>query len=434
MSSPLYPIPKTFLRHLCVLYKNPEETAIPVEAFCHHALSTGGRLLWTLKSPVPSLDVRAPDQVATADPRQWFSADGLDFGPLDERIEAARKTGHPSVHLVTDLAWLLETDYPERRLFEWEDGVNRRVEAADLHVLCLYETPRFSRSFLPYILFLHPFLWQGGECHVNPHYLPSKWHTLFPMPKNLWLSPAQLPTPIPDGEPRPSLVDCSRVRAYLGHLANDLNNMLNILALKLDFMAESAELSESLRQEVRELQAVRERMGREVSNLQKRFREDSEQISKDMGLSRNPAYPYWKPVDGFASSSMDAAPQSQGPFTLLLVDDEPSVLKLTERILTREGYRVRAFPGAREALDALARTPFSFDALITDVVMPRMNGFELFLRLQETRPHLPTLFMSGYTANVFDEQGSLPPNSRFLPKPFLPQELVQAIRGILKNR
>lgn len=426
-------IPKAFFRHLCVLYQRKEEAAVPLEAFCDHAARARGRLLWLLDAPVPWPDSWEPDQIVRAQPYDWFfdPQSGIDFHRLDDLIEDSRRAGREPVYLVVDLAWLLDTDYPERQLFNWENGVNSRVEQANLHVLCLYETPRFSRSFLPYILFLHPFLWQGGSCQVNPHYLPSKWHTLFPMPQNLWISPAQLPTPVPDAEePRTSLMDCSRVRSYMGRMANDLNNLLNIMTMKLDLVENAPDLPRHLYDELAELHETRNRMVREISRLQERFTLENLHFSDQEDSHSMPAFSYWKA----ASPANGALPKADSPArhpTVVVVDDEPAILRLAERILEREGYRVRVFTGATELLAQIEREPFQFDLLVTDVVMPNMNGFELFLRLQERFPRLPTVFMSGYTASAFDDNGQLPPNSRFLNKPFLPRTLIEAVRSFL---
>lgn len=331
------------------------------------------------------------------------------------------------------------TFYPERRLFEWENAINARVKQGDLHVLCLYETHRFSRAFLPYILFLHPFLWQGGTYHVNPHYLPSQWHTLFPLPKNLWLSPVQLPTPVPDANNLDDsyLLDCKHVRAYLGHFSNDLNNLLSIVALKLDIVESSSDFPDYVRAEFSKIHELHQNMVQKISQLQKHFVQGQipswgwQQDKSDAGIE----YPYWKaPVVLREMPAPTAATSSPSIPTVVLVDDEPAIVRLTQRILEKKGYHVRAFSGAREFLTQHEQNPFEFDLLITDVVMPSMNGFELFLRLQERYSHVPTLFISGYTDNAFGELQKLPPNSRFLAKPFLPQALLEVVRDCLGKK
>ncbi len=128
-----------------------------------------------------------------------------------------------------------------------------------------------------------------------------------------------------------------------------------------------------------------------------------------------------------ATPAADAVPER----TIALVEDEPAILRLSERVLVREGYTVRAFSSASALFAELERSPFSIDLLLTDVVMPDTNGFELFLRMRERWPLLPTVFMSGYTADVFTDDGDLPERTRFLPKPFLPRALVECVRSTL---
>jgi CheY-like chemotaxis protein len=130
----------------------------------------------------------------------------------------------------------------------------------------------------------------------------------------------------------------------------------------------------------------------------------------------------------------DATTPSAAAFpdrTIALVEDEPAILRLSERVLVREGYTVRSFTGAQALFAELEREPFSIDLLLTDVVMPETNGFELFQRLRERWPLLPTVFMSGYTADAFTDDGELPDRTRFLSKPFLPRALVECVRSAL---
>lgn len=434
-------IPKVFLRHMCVLYQKKDEVEIPLQAFCDFASSVRGQIVWMLDDPLPENKVWEPNQVVMLNAKdELFSLGmGIHFQRLDDIIAQAHTLGFGSVHVVVNLAWLLDTDYPERRLFEWEHEINARVKQMDLHVLCLHENHRFSRAFLPYILFLHPFLWQGGTYHVNPHYLPSQWHTLFPLPKNLWLSPVQLPTPVPDANTLEdsSLLDCRYVRAYLWNFSNDLNNLLSIVALKLDMMENALDLPDSVRTEFSKIHEVHKSMVQKISQLQKHFVQEPipswewQQEESVAGI----AYPYWKaPVVPREMPAPTVATSSPSIPTIVLVDDEPSIVRLTQRILEKEGYHVRAFSGAREFLTQHEQNPFAFDLLVTDVVMPYMNGFELFLRLQERCPHVPTLFISGYTDNAFDEVQKLPPNSRFLAKPFLPQALLAVVHDCLGQK
>ncbi|MCL7488816.1 MAG: PAS domain S-box protein [Desulfobulbaceae bacterium] len=117
--------------------------------------------------------------------------------------------------------------------------------------------------------------------------------------------------------------------------------------------------------------------------------------------------------------------------TVLLVEDEVSLLVLTKRILTELGYAVLEAATPGQAL-ALAREHAGrIDLLLTDVVMPEMNGRELAGRLQGTSPELKVLYMSGYTANVIAHHGVLETGVHFIPKPFTKRDLAVKVREVL---
>lgn len=135
---------------------------------------------------------------------------------------------------------------------------------------------------------------------------------------------------------------------------------------------------------------------------------------------------------GASSGGTPAGQPSSRRFTVLFVEDEPSVLKPGVRALEQAGYRVLAAGTAREAL-ALAATAPDIDLLITDVVMPEMNGKELCERLRATRPGLPVLFVSGYARDIIAGQGVLPGDLHFLQKPFSLKTLAAKVGEILRG-
>ena len=124
----------------------------------------------------------------------------------------------------------------------------------------------------------------------------------------------------------------------------------------------------------------------------------------------------------------------QGSETILIVDDDASILALTESMLIRHGYRTITAQGAAEAVHLFEIHPDVAVALaLIDVVMPGVNGVELAVRLQELRPDLPVVFMSAYSANA----ALRPANTRNVPylgKPFTSIRLVEKIREILDER
>ncbi len=125
------------------------------------------------------------------------------------------------------------------------------------------------------------------------------------------------------------------------------------------------------------------------------------------------------------------AQREAGEQTILLVEDEPTVLRSARRVLKRLGFEVLEASDARSALSLLSSTEKHIDLLLTDVVLPRMNGRELAERVRVDRPDLKILFMSGYTGDVLAERSSLPASMPFLQKPFTPTTLAAKVREVL---
>jgi PAS domain S-box-containing protein len=121
-----------------------------------------------------------------------------------------------------------------------------------------------------------------------------------------------------------------------------------------------------------------------------------------------------------------------GGETLLLVDDEDAVLQVTARMLGGAGYQVLTAPDAAEALRLLERHGGEIAALVTDVVMPGMDGRQLARIASGRRPGLCVVFVSGYAESLFDEHGNnLEPGSTILAKPFDRERLVSTVRTAL---
>jgi CheY-like chemotaxis protein len=126
----------------------------------------------------------------------------------------------------------------------------------------------------------------------------------------------------------------------------------------------------------------------------------------------------------------DARPAG-GNETIALVEDEKSVRELAQRILRNKGYTVIAAENGRHAIDIIGRFPDRIDLLVTDVVMPEMNGRDLADRMAVMRPGVKVLFMSGYTEDAILHHGVLADGTAFLQKPFSPDGLVGAVRDVL---
>lgn len=116
---------------------------------------------------------------------------------------------------------------------------------------------------------------------------------------------------------------------------------------------------------------------------------------------------------------------------ILLVEDEAALRHVTTMMLTRLGYRVTPAATPWAALEAIAADPAGFDLLLTDVVMPEMDGNALAVRVQEAVPGLATLFMSGYPADVISKHNVLDEGVQFIHKPYEIGALARKVRTIL---
>jgi PAS domain S-box-containing protein len=117
--------------------------------------------------------------------------------------------------------------------------------------------------------------------------------------------------------------------------------------------------------------------------------------------------------------------------TILIVEDEQSVLNIAQRILCAEGYTVLTATSGAEALITSKVHRGSIHLLLTDVVMPRMNGKELSQHLEPTRPEMRVLYMSGYPDNTIVHQGAMDPGIHFIAKPFSAEDLTIKVREAL---
>ncbi len=123
----------------------------------------------------------------------------------------------------------------------------------------------------------------------------------------------------------------------------------------------------------------------------------------------------------------------RGTETVLLVEDEEQILNLGRRILAQQGYTVRVASTPEAALAVAEQHVGPIHLLITDVVMPGMNGKELRERLRTGRPNLKCLFISGYTADVIAHRGVLDDGVQLLQKPFTAYSLAARVRDVLEH-
>ena len=134
----------------------------------------------------------------------------------------------------------------------------------------------------------------------------------------------------------------------------------------------------------------------------------------------------------FSADDAGAAPVSCKGGRILLVEDQPEVLRLAFQTLTKEGFSVLQAASAEKARELFAAEKEMLDLLITDIVMPKVSGIELAAALHETNPRLPVLYMSGYS-DLHDQKDFAPPQEQafFLQKPFPPEGLLQKVREVL---
>ena len=144
-------------------------------------------------------------------------------------------------------------------------------------------------------------------------------------------------------------------------------------------------------------------------------------------------FPEVSAVAAFATSEPRAASTEtmRGSETILLVEDEEAVRGLTLRILQKQGYRVIAAQHGREAMEIASKEEGHIHLVLTDVVMPGMNGRGLVERLSGIRPRIKSLYMSGYTDDDIIRRGFIEPSRSFLQKPFTSDALLQTVRKVL---
>ena len=135
-----------------------------------------------------------------------------------------------------------------------------------------------------------------------------------------------------------------------------------------------------------------------------------------------------RPVDVRAAGAVD---HTHGRETILLVEDEEGVRNVTRRILVAAGYSVLTAASGGEALQIWAGHKDEVSLLLTDVVMPGMNGRELADRLVAMSPKLKVAYMSGYTDDAIVHRGVLDPGTHFIGNPFSSAALLGKVHSAI---
>jgi len=135
-----------------------------------------------------------------------------------------------------------------------------------------------------------------------------------------------------------------------------------------------------------------------------------------------------------ASSGLPSAATIGGRGHVLLVEDEQAVRKIVARALERAGFQVISAGSAEEALSRAPELRGLLTAIVSDIVMPKMNGLELVERLRPLLGAVPVLFISGYSAEALDARGLSQKDIDLLPKPFTPRDLSRRLEQLLARQ
>ncbi len=183
----------------------------------------------------------------------------------------------------------------------------------------------------------------------------------------------------------------------------------------------------------------------------------TKEVGKGTGLGLSTVYGIVKQNDGFVSvysepgkgttfkiympryegeTSLETSNRSEEVLrgngeTILLVEDDPGILRITKMMLERLGYSLLTTSSPHEAMQLAREHTHRIHLLMTDVVMPRMNGKDLAEQVTKILPEIRTLFMSGYTVNVIARHGILDERVNFIEKPFMSDSLARKVRDVL---
>ncbi|MCG8552084.1 MAG: ATP-binding protein, partial [Desulfobacterales bacterium] len=141
--------------------------------------------------------------------------------------------------------------------------------------------------------------------------------------------------------------------------------------------------------------------------------------------------PEWRDTVSSALRETETPVSYKGSQTILLVEDEKALLNLNCETLEQMGYTVLAADSPKNAIRIAAEYPGEIQLLMTDIVMPEMNGLELANKLIREHPGIRCLYVSGYTTDIFSSHGVSDEEVHFLQKPFTKKELEHMLHKLL---
>jgi CheY-like chemotaxis protein len=140
-------------------------------------------------------------------------------------------------------------------------------------------------------------------------------------------------------------------------------------------------------------------------------------------------------IEGTAGEKADKPIETipQGKETFLIAEDDPTIQRMLKSCLEPLGYNLLIASDGKEAIDISNNFEGDIHLLLTDVIMPNMNGQELADAIQEMRPDMQIIFMSGYTDDVISHHGVLEPGVNFIQKPVTPSRLTKVLKEVLRK-
>jgi two-component system cell cycle sensor histidine kinase/response regulator CckA len=142
-------------------------------------------------------------------------------------------------------------------------------------------------------------------------------------------------------------------------------------------------------------------------------------------------FPAMKETPAMTAKPAETSAGTKGAETILVAEDEEQVRKMVVRALETYGYRVLQAGNGVEGIQRALNYKDTIHLLLTDTVMPKMNGKQLWDELQKSRPEMCVLFMSGYPREVLSQQGTIDPSINLIQKPFSNSELAERVRMVL---